>query len=145
MIRQKGPRNIPRNTAVESLCRSEPDNGVNDSCRKDRGETIDDGDDHCVLFTVVAKGEISCCYSRQSTYTLNLKWESNKLDKLTALSCSWRRKWDHRKPERRNRKPEHLHPAMLMALPALQPGRVYDKSIIWHHMAALVVQSVRYI
>lgn len=48
---------VPRNAAVVSLCCSEANNGVNDSCTEYRGHTIDDRDDKCILFTVVTKGK----------------------------------------------------------------------------------------
>lgn len=49
--------NVPREAAVESLCCSEANNGVNDSCTVYRCHTIDDRDDKCILFTVVTKGK----------------------------------------------------------------------------------------
>lgn len=50
---------VPRNTVVKSLCCSESNNAVNDSRSIDSGDTIDDRDDHCILFTVVTKGKIT--------------------------------------------------------------------------------------
>ena len=52
----KKRHDLPRKTAVKSLCCPEASNGVNDSRNKDSGDTIDDGDDHCIPFTVVTKG-----------------------------------------------------------------------------------------
>lgn len=49
--------NVPRKTVVKSLCCSEANNGINDSCSIDGGDAIDDRDDHCILFTVVTKGK----------------------------------------------------------------------------------------
>ena len=44
---------IPGNTAVESLCRPEADDGVDDGGRVHGGEAVDGGDDQCILFTVI--------------------------------------------------------------------------------------------
>lgn len=81
---------VPRKTVVKSLCCSEANDCVNDSRSIDRGDTIDDGDDHCVLFTVVTEKEMQF-NSYYSAIQLPLKM-LKIMSKLTALSCSWKRK-----------------------------------------------------
>ena len=48
---------LPGDTAVESLCGPEANDGVDDGGRVHGGEAVDGGDDQCILLTVITSGK----------------------------------------------------------------------------------------